>query len=214
MAGIDLRAVHMTFGLPRCSLIRQPSKRLVVHDKPALTSNRGSMEFGINNLFSGRQDTDASRIYRDSLDQIVLAEELGFTSAWIAEHHFSSYGLLPHLPTFAAAAAALTTKIRLATAVLVLPFGHPLRLAEEMAMVDVISGGRLELGVGRGYQPQEFAALGVNPEHSQAIFDEYLEIMRLAWSQERISFEGEHFSVSTMSRCYQSRSNQVVRRCA
>jgi len=154
------------------------------------------MQFGINNLFSGRQDTDASRIYGDALDQIVLAEELGFTSAWIAEHHFSSYGLLPHLPTFAAAAAAMTSKIRLATAVLVLPFGHPLRLAEEMAMVDVISGGRLELGVGRGYQPQEFAALGVNPEHSQAIFDEYLEVMRLAWTEERFSYDGKHFSVS------------------
>jgi alkanesulfonate monooxygenase SsuD/methylene tetrahydromethanopterin reductase-like flavin-dependent oxidoreductase (luciferase family) len=153
------------------------------------------MKFGINNLFAGRQDTDARRIYGEALDQIVLAEELGFTSVWMAEHHFSNYGLLPHIATFAAAAAARTTTIRLGTAVLVLPFGNPVRLAEEMAMVDVLSNGRLELGVGRGYQPQEFSALGVDPEHSQAVFDEYLEIMRRAWSNERLTFHGEHYDI-------------------
>ena len=154
------------------------------------------MKFGINHLFSGRRDTDARRIYGEVLDQIVLAEDLGFSSVWMAEHHFSDYGLLPHLGTFAAAVAARTSTIKLGTAVLVLPFGHPIRMAEEMAMVDVLSNGRLELGVGRGYQPQEFEALGVDQEHSQAIFDEYLEVMRLAWSSERFSFDGEHFSVA------------------
>ncbi|MGI9623081.1 MAG: LLM class flavin-dependent oxidoreductase [Acidimicrobiales bacterium] len=153
------------------------------------------MRFGINHLFSGRQDTDAGRIYGEALDQIVLAEELGFTSVWMAEHHFSNYGLLPHLGTFAAAAAARTSTIRLGTAVLVLPFGHPIRMAEEMAMVDVLSGGRLELGVGRGYQPKEFGALGVDQEKSQELFDEYLEIMRLAWTNERMSFSGRHFQL-------------------
>ena len=153
------------------------------------------MKFGINNLFSGRQDTDARRIYGDALDQIVLAEELGFTSVWMAEHHFSNYGLLPHLATFAAAAATLTSTIRLGTAVLVLPFGNPVRLAEEMAMVDVLSNGRLELGVGRGYQPQEFSALGIDQNQSQSVFDEYLEIMRRAWTNERLTFHGEHYDI-------------------
>jgi natural product biosynthesis luciferase-like monooxygenase protein len=153
------------------------------------------MRFGINHLFHGRQDSDARRIYRDALEQTVLAEELGFSSVWLAEHHFSNYGILPHLPTFGAAVAARTERIRIGTAVVVLPFGHPLRIAEEIAMLDVLSDGRVDLGVGRGYQPMEFAALGVAPDDAQEIFDESLAIMRAAWSDGPVEFEGRHFQI-------------------
>lgn len=153
------------------------------------------MRFGINHLFHGRQDADARRIYRDALDQTVRAEELGFSSVWLAEHHFSNYGILPHLPTFAAAVAARTQRIRIGTAVVVLPFGHPLRIAEEIAMLDVLSDGRVDLGVGRGYQPMEFAALGIDPDDAQGLFDESLAVIRAAWSDEPVEFSGTHFDI-------------------
>jgi alkanesulfonate monooxygenase SsuD/methylene tetrahydromethanopterin reductase-like flavin-dependent oxidoreductase (luciferase family) len=108
---------------------------------------------------------DSSLIYEDALQLFAAADEMGFDVGWVAEHHFKELaGRLPSLFTFLAAASQRTRHIRLGTAVAILPFEHPLRLAEDAAVVDALSGGRLELGVGSGLDPAEFAAYGVDIE--------------------------------------------------
>jgi alkanesulfonate monooxygenase SsuD/methylene tetrahydromethanopterin reductase-like flavin-dependent oxidoreductase (luciferase family) len=156
------------------------------------------VRFGINHLFTARPGRNVKDLYDEVLEQTVLADELGYSSAWIAEHHFSNYGVMPSLATFGGAIAARTTNIRIGTAILVLPFGHPVRLAEEMAMIDVLSNGRLDLGVGRGYQPLEFRGFNVAQDESKQRFDEYLEIMRLAWAQEPLTYKGQFYEVEDL----------------
>jgi alkanesulfonate monooxygenase SsuD/methylene tetrahydromethanopterin reductase-like flavin-dependent oxidoreductase (luciferase family) len=148
------------------------------------------MKFGIDHLFSWRGDQPQAAVIREALAQTVLAEELGFDSCWLAEHHFSNYGLVGGILTMAAALAQATRRIRIGMAVSVLPLNHPLRVAEDAALVDILSDGRLDLGVGRGYQPTEFAHFGVPLEESQARFEECLRILELAWTRDRFSFEG------------------------
>ncbi|MFP6749730.1 MAG: LLM class flavin-dependent oxidoreductase, partial [Alphaproteobacteria bacterium] len=99
--------------------------------------------------------------YGETLDHIVLAEELGYESYWLAEHHFHEYGSVPNPAVFLAAASQRTTRIGLGVAVSVLPFHHPLLVAEDYAMLDVLSQGRLILGVGSGYIAHEFEGFGV-----------------------------------------------------
>jgi alkanesulfonate monooxygenase SsuD/methylene tetrahydromethanopterin reductase-like flavin-dependent oxidoreductase (luciferase family) len=106
-------------------------------------------------------DGDPRRIYAESLELFVAAEQLGFDSVWVAQHHFKSYaGRLPSPLPFLAAAAQKTRRLRLGTALVVLPLEESLRLAEDAAVVDALSNGRLELGVGSGGDPDEFAAFG------------------------------------------------------
>jgi alkanesulfonate monooxygenase SsuD/methylene tetrahydromethanopterin reductase-like flavin-dependent oxidoreductase (luciferase family) len=97
-----------------------------------------------------------SELYRGSLAQVEAAERLGFDSIWLTEHHFTDDGYLPALMPAAAAIAARTTRVTIGTFVLLAPFWHPLKLAEDAAFVDVLSGGRLRLGIGLGYRAEEF----------------------------------------------------------
>ncbi|MCA9800963.1 MAG: LLM class flavin-dependent oxidoreductase [Cyanobacteria bacterium HKST-UBA02] len=138
---------------------------------------------------------DLSRFYEELLEQVVAAEELGFSSFWIAEHHFHEYGAVPRPPIFLSAAARLTSRIRLGSAVVVLPFDNPLRTAEDFAMVDILSGGRLCLGVGSGYLKHEYEGFGVEPSSKRERFDESLDILRLAWSGKRFSYHGRYHKV-------------------
>lgn len=156
------------------------------------------MRFGMNHLFTLRPGRSAGDLYSEALEQIVLADELGYSTVWLAEHHFSNYGVMPHLPTFGAAVAAKTKNIRIGTAIVVLPFGHPVRMAEEFAMLDVLSNGRLDLGVGRGYQPLEFGGLNIDQNESKEMFNEYLEIMRLCWQDEPLTYKGKYYSCENL----------------
>jgi alkanesulfonate monooxygenase SsuD/methylene tetrahydromethanopterin reductase-like flavin-dependent oxidoreductase (luciferase family) len=157
------------------------------------------MKFGIDHLFTWRGDRSQHEVLREAIEQTVLAERLGFDGCWLAEHHFSDYGIVGHLPTMAAALAQVTERLRIGLAVAVLPLAHPLRLAEELALVDVLSGGRLDVGVGRGYQPQEFAHFGVPFEEASARFAEVLDVMRLAWTQEGFSYQGRFYSFDSVT---------------
>jgi probable F420-dependent oxidoreductase len=121
------------------------------------------------------------------------AEELGFDSIWLSEHHFSDEGYLPCLPAVLGALAASTTRARLGTAVLLAPLHHPLRLAEDLAVIDQLCGGRLDVGVAPGYMPGEFAAIGVPKSERGTRTDETLEILKLAWRGEPFSYAGRHF---------------------
>lgn len=157
------------------------------------------MKFGIFYVLEC-PDHDFTRAYREMLEQISYAEKLGFDEVWLAEHHGSDYGSMPSPQVAAAAIAERTERMRIGIAVSNLTFDWPVRIAEDYAMVDVLSGGRLDFGVGRGYQPQEFHNMGVGDiqGESREVFVEALEIIRGLWSKpvgERFSFHGRHFDI-------------------
>jgi alkanesulfonate monooxygenase SsuD/methylene tetrahydromethanopterin reductase-like flavin-dependent oxidoreductase (luciferase family) len=138
-------------------------------------------------------------VLRNSIHEAVLAEEIGFDAVWLAEHHFSDYGVAPSTAVLAAAIAARTSTIRIGTGVLVLPFQDPLRVAEDFALVDQISDGRLDFGVGRGYQPHEYKGFGIPMSESRDRFDEALAIIEGLWSNETFTYEGKFHSVDEVS---------------
>jgi len=133
------------------------------------------------------------QVYRETLQQAIHAEDLGYDSIWLSEHHFTDEGYLPCLPAALGALAASTTRIRLGTAVLLAPLHHPLRLAEDLAVIDQLSAGRLDVGIAPGYKPGEFTTLGVPKSERGTRTDETIEILKLAWRGEPFSYSGRHF---------------------
>src|SRR5882757_5599767 len=132
-------------------------------------------------------------LYHQCLAQVHAAEEMGFDSIWLTEHHFTDDGYLPSTMPAAAAIAARTTHVTIGTYVLLAPFVHPLKLAEEVAFVDVLSGGRFRLGIGQGYRAEEFDGFGIPRRERLGLTLETLEILKLAWGGERFSFDGKYF---------------------
>src|SRR5205809_6425537 len=145
-------------------------------------------------LFTGQvpQDSDRTfeREYREVVDLVRLAETLGFDSAWVSEHHGSSDGYLPSLLPMLAAFAASTQRMKLGTGVMLTPFHDPLRLAEDAAVVDQISGGRLILGLGLGWRDEEFRMFGQGVGERVRRTVDTVEILRRAWTGKRFSYEG------------------------
>jgi len=138
---------------------------------------------------SGQRDR-----YRQGLEQACAADERGFDSVWLTEHHFSRHGIVSDSLALLAHLAARTDRVRLGTAVSVLPLHNPLRFAETAATVDVLSGGRLDLGIGRGYQASEFSGFGVDIAEKHARFDEAVEVLRLAWGADApFTHHGSYF---------------------
>src|SRR5919108_1359752 len=139
---------------------------------------------------------DAVTRYQETIEQIVYADELGFDVAWLAELHFyQPFSILSSPLILAAALAQRTTRIRLGTAVALLPLQHPLRVAEDAATVDLLSRGRFELGVGRGAIAIHFQGFNVPVEESRARFEEALTIIERAWTQETCAFDGKYWQV-------------------
>src|SRR2546428_5817014 len=139
-------------------------------------------------------DRTFAREYREMLDMVRLAETLGCDSAWVSEQHGAGDGYMSSLlPTLAAMAAA-TERIKLGTGVLLTPFHHPLRLAEDAAVVDLLSGGRLILGLGLGWREEEFRMFAVPLAERVRRTVEPVEILRKAWTGERFSHEGKVYS--------------------
>jgi alkanesulfonate monooxygenase SsuD/methylene tetrahydromethanopterin reductase-like flavin-dependent oxidoreductase (luciferase family) len=156
------------------------------------------MKFSTFHLFPKPGDWSVSQVYDYELQVIQCADELGFDCAWIAEHHFRDYGVVPNILLLLANIAARTKRIRLGSAIVILPFQHPLRVAEDAAMVDIVSGGRLNFGFGRGYQGVEFAGLGVPMDDSRARADEALDIILKAWSGEPFSHQGKYHTINNI----------------
>ncbi len=150
------------------------------------------MKLGIFSVmdFHPEQQGSAAGFYREMIELAVKAEKLGYDSVWVAEHHFANYGLCPAPPVLLATIAQRTEQIRLGPAVCVLPFHDPVKVAEEYAVLDVVSGGRLDFGVGRGYLAHEYAGHLVDREESQARFDEALQVIELAWRGEPFAYTG------------------------
>ncbi|WP_454301482.1 putative FMN-dependent luciferase-like monooxygenase [Salana multivorans] len=128
-------------------------------------------------------ETSPAERYRNATEQIVRAEALGFHSAWVAQHHFhADEGGLPSPAVFLASVAPLTRRIRLGFGVITLPLEHPLRVAEDLAVLDEISGGRVEVGFGTGGTPSSFRAFGHDPADRRRIYAEYLDTVTQAWA--------------------------------
>ena len=152
------------------------------------------LTYGLFSVLECPPGRPAEHVYPELLDLFAYGEQLGFTNTWVAEHHFSDYGTLGGPPVFLAALAQRTTSMRLGSAVAVLPFHDPIRLAEDYAALDVISGGRLEFGVGRGYQPKEFAGFGIDMADARDRFWEQLDVITSAWKGEPFSHQGRFFN--------------------
>lgn len=153
---------------------------------------RGGMKFGI---WHDYRNPPAWRrpygvLYRENLAQIRRAEELGFDAVWLSEHHVTEDGYLPSLFPMLAAIAASTERIRIGTAVLLAPLQDPIRFAEDAAVVDQLSNGRLELGLGLGYRLEEFRALGIDRAQRAARTEELVAIARRAWTGEPFDHQG------------------------
>jgi alkanesulfonate monooxygenase SsuD/methylene tetrahydromethanopterin reductase-like flavin-dependent oxidoreductase (luciferase family) len=155
------------------------------------------LKFGLlfNTDYHAEAHGPPAEYYTHLLDQIVLAEELGFHSAWFGEHHYSAYSFgAPAV--MATAAAGRTSRIRLGTGVSLLPIHNPIRLAEEYATLDVLSGGRLEYGVGRGFLRYALDLFGIDEDESHERYREALQIIRRAWTHEKpFSFEGRFWDL-------------------
>jgi len=138
---------------------------------------------------------NTARRYRDLIEEAIEADRLGFDTVWLAEVHFAQrFSTMPAPLMVHAAIAERTTKLRLGTAVNLMPLHHPLRLAEETAMLDILSGGRAEFGAGRGAFALNYRGYGVPMAESRAMFEEGLELVRAAWTQDSLTFRGRHYS--------------------
>ena len=167
------------------------------------------MKFGTFHLMEQPNWKDEAQVYREALEQIELADALGFDNVWLTEHHFSSKPYAPDVPgeygicasplLLGAHVAARTRRVRIGLAVKVLPLEHPLRTAEDAAMVDILSGGRLDFGAGYGYRKYEFDGLAVPIGEKHARMQEALDIIIKAWTQPTFSYDGRFYKIPTLS---------------
>jgi alkanesulfonate monooxygenase SsuD/methylene tetrahydromethanopterin reductase-like flavin-dependent oxidoreductase (luciferase family) len=154
------------------------------------------MDFGIFNLMGCRDPAKpTAQVFAEVAEQTRAADALGYGIAWFAEHHFSNYSLCASPLQLVAHCAGLTQRIRLGTAVVVLPLYNPARLLADIATADALSHGRLALGVGAGYQPYEFERFGLDLTDSMAMTEEILDIIALGFAQDFFSYEGKHFKL-------------------
>ncbi len=158
------------------------------------------MEFGVFILAQQRgYHQSSAEVIHNSIEQTVVAEQAGFNTAWYAEHHFNNYSLSPSPLMAVAHAAGKTKTIRLGTAVCILPLYHPARFMAEVGYVDTVSDGRLELGVGSGYQEFEFERFGTNLAEAGAIYNEFLDILPMALTQKTFQYEGKYLRLPPSS---------------
>src|SRR5499433_1511959 len=153
------------------------------------------MRFGLFGSASARRggaEFDSSEGFRDFIDYNVEAEALGFHSTFVVEHHFTGYGQVSATLNLLTWVGARTRRLRLGTAVMVLPWHNPVLLAEQAATIDLLSGGRLDFGVGKGYRHNEFVGFCVPMEEADARFNESLDVIVKAWTaKERFSHHGK-----------------------
>jgi len=152
------------------------------------------MKFAVLQFFSWpERRVDLATVYARALERIEIMDRAGYDAVWLAEHHFSSFSVCPSVHMVGTLAAARTRRLRIGTGVSLAPFYHPLRLAEEVALLDVLSGGRVNWGAGRGFARIEFEAFGVPPEESASRFRETVEIVLRAWTDDQLHFAGQYF---------------------
>ena len=159
------------------------------------------MKFGMLSLLDYYpEDKSEEQYYKDFFAEVDLAEELGFDAMWIGEHHFCNY-VCPSPQIVAMAIAQRTKKMRIGTAVALLPHHDPIRLAEDYAMLDLLSGGRLDFGVGRGFIKLIYDGFNQSMDESRERFREVLEVIEQAWSRETFSYQGQFYTADMRSSC-------------
>ena len=156
------------------------------------------MKFGIFTIVPYHEDFTQQQALNDALEQIEYADRLGIEEVWLGEHRFSRHGLLSGIWSFLGAVAGRTKNMRIGTAVIVLPLHNPVLVAEEVAMLDVISGGRINFGIGAGYQQQEFDGVGVDIDTSRERFQEAVDVIIKAWTEERLTYRGKYTNVEDL----------------
>lgn len=156
------------------------------------------MRFGTYYFLQAPPGSSHAEVIHQEFAQMLLSEELGYDSVWLTEHHFIEYGISTSPLALASAIAARTERIRIALAAAILPFHDPIRLAEEIAFVDILSRGRLSVGMGRGNRPLEFQGYRVPQQENRERFEEIVEIMLQAWSQDRVSYHGKFFTIDNI----------------
>jgi probable F420-dependent oxidoreductase len=156
-----------------------------------------TLKLGVG-LFTGQIPPGSDRTfhaeYTDAVELVRLVEAHGLDSAWVSEHHFAEDGYLPSLLVMLGAFAAVTERIELGTGVVLAPFHDPIRLAEDFAVVDQLSDGRVICGLGIGWREEEFRAFDIDVKSRVRRMVEIIEILRAAWSEDRFSYEGKYYS--------------------
>src|ERR1700730_10580992 len=173
-----------------------PARALRAYGPRILADGRrgAAVKLGVLQFFSWpERRVDLATVYARALERIEIMDQTGYDAVWLAEHHFSSFSVCPSVHLVGTLAAARTRRLRIGTAVSLAPFYHPLRLAEEVALLDLLSGGRVNWGAGRGFARVEVTAFAVPPEESSLRFRETVEIVLRAWTEERLNFVGQHF---------------------
>ena len=156
------------------------------------------MDFGLFFLMQRDEAWSEQRVYDAALEQMLAAEPMGYHSVWIAEHHFNDYGLCPSPPVLAAFLAARTRTLRLGMGVSLLPLHHPVDLAEQLAVLDVVSEGRLDVGIGRGGTLQDYQTFQSDREDSRARVEEGITLIQQCWSGEPFDFTGRFHSAERL----------------
>ena len=158
-----------------------------------------TLKFGTFLLMQSPSARSSEEMYRRAVDMAQAAESLGFRNIWLAEHHFSTYGYVSRPAQLATYIAAKTTRLRVGTAVIVVPLHHPLVVAEEIATLDQLAGGRVDIGLGRGYQHYEFERLGLELDSARARWEESVDIILEAFRGRPFSYEGKLFRIPETS---------------
>jgi alkanesulfonate monooxygenase SsuD/methylene tetrahydromethanopterin reductase-like flavin-dependent oxidoreductase (luciferase family) len=158
-----------------------------------------AVEFGLFFINEKAPGVSEEQVMADALEQCRVADELGFDALWLGEHHFAPYGTMADTMVFAGAVSQVTKRIPIGTAVIVPTFQHPVRVAEQVAMLDLLSGGRFRLGVGRGYQQREFRGYGVPQNESKARFRESVTIIEGLLRNDSFSYQGEFWTVDDLT---------------
>jgi luciferase family oxidoreductase group 1 len=153
------------------------------------------INFGTFLLMQSPSMRPSQEIYSRAVDLAQAAETLGFRNVWLAEHHFSTYGYLSRPAQLATYLAAKTTRLRVGTAVIVVPLHHPLVVAEEIATLDQLAGGRVDIGLGRGYQHYEFERLGLELDSARARWEESVDIILKALTGEPFTYDGKLYKI-------------------
>jgi len=148
-----------------------------------------------NSIGYGARRRDPGELIREVVDQAIAAEGMGYHSAWVPEHHFGLFGVLPTPAQALTYVAAKTSRLKLAAATVVLPCNQPLRAAEEWALLDLLSNGRAIFSAGRGYDEREYKGFEIPFAESRTRFDEELLIVRKAWTEENFTFHGQHHTI-------------------
>ena len=153
------------------------------------------MRFGMFDTIRWHHDVAVDQTLAEALEQIEFADRQGIQDIWLGEHHFSRHGILSGIFSFMGAVAASTRNARIGTSIVILPFHNPVQVAEEAATLDIISNGRFNLGVGAGYQSQEFHGMGVDIKQSRELFKEYLDVVMKCWEEGPTTYKGDYVDI-------------------